>query len=255
MKPRERQLAILDYLQLHGRTPVDQLAANFQTTGTTIRKDLTALEAANKVLRTYGSVVLTPTNDEIDLPIVNKTTINLNAKVQIGRIAAGLIQSGDSLIMDQGSTVLQMVPHLSQFENLTIMTNSLHIINALTSLDSNFELLMCGGTYRAKSGSFHGILAESTVEKFTFDKLFIGTDGFDLEVGLTTFNEVHGVSKAMCNAAREIIVLADSSKFNRRSPNIVCPLEKITTVITDQNINKDIHHALVEKGIRVIIAE
>src|SRR3712207_2650650 len=100
LKPRERQLAILDYLQLHGRTPVDQLAANFQTTATTIRKDLTALEAANKVLRTYGSVVLTPTNDEIDLPIVNKTTINLNAKVQIGRIAAGLIQSGDSLIMD-----------------------------------------------------------------------------------------------------------------------------------------------------------
>lgn len=255
MKPKERQLAILDYLQLHGRTPVDQLAEHFQTTSTTIRKDLTALEAVNKVLRTYGSVVLTPTNDEIDLPITNKATINLNVKIRIGKAATELIQSGDSLIMDQGSTVLQMVPHLTQFENLTIMTNSLHIINALTTLDTNFELLMCGGTYRPKSGSFHGILAESTVEKFTFDKLFIGTDGFDLEVGLTTFNEVHGVSKAMCNAAREIIVLADSSKFNRRSPNIVCPLEKITTVITDQNINKDIHQALVEKGIRVIIAE
>lgn len=91
------------------------------------------------------------------------------------------------------------------------------------------------GTYRSKSGSFHGILAETTVEKFNFDKLFIGTDGFDLTVGLTTFNEVHGVSKAMCNAAREIIVLTDSSKFERRSPNIVCPLEKITTVITDRH--------------------
>jgi len=255
MKPRERQLAILDYLQLHGRTAVEQLAEHFQTTGTTIRKDLTALETANKVLRTYGSVVLTPVSDDIDLPIINKTTINLETKVRIGKVAAELIQSGDSLIMDQGSTVLQMVPYLTPFENLTIMTNSLHIINALAALDSNFELLMCGGTYRPKSGSFHGILAESTVEKFTFDKLFIGTDGFDLELGLTTFNEVHGVSKAMCHAAREIIVLADSSKFNRRSPNLVCPLEKITTVITDQGISPEIHQALIEKGICVMIVE
>ena len=257
MKPKERQQAILDYLQIHGRTPVEQLAEYFQTTGTTIRKDLTALENDNKVLRTYGSVVLSQMNDEdeIDLPITNKTTINAVAKMKIGKAAADLIQNGDSIIMDQGSTVLQMVPNLIHFENLTIMTNSLHIINALTSLNTDFELLMCGGTYRTKSGSFHGILAESAVEKFSFDKLFIGTDGFDLNVGLTTFNEVHGVSKAMCNAAREIIVLTDSSKFHRRSPNIVCPLDKITTVITDNNIDHNIHQALIEKGIRVIIAE
>ncbi|MCI5763835.1 DNA-binding transcriptional repressor [Actinobacillus porcinus] len=255
MKPRERQQAILDYLQIHGRTPVEQLAEHFQTTGTTIRKDLTALEKDNKVLRTYGSVVLTQTSDDIDLPITNKTTINAAAKMKIGKAAAGLIQNGDSIIMDQGSTVLQIVPNLTHFENLTIMTNSLHIINALTSLNTDFELLMCGGTYRAKSGSFHGILAESAVEKFSFDKLFIGTDGFDLNVGLTTFNEVHGVSKAMCHAAREIIVLTDSTKFNRRSPNIVCPLEKITTVITDCNIKDEIHQALIAKGIKVIIAE
>lgn len=255
MKPRERQQAILDYLQIHGRTPVDQLADYFETTGTTIRKDLTVLEADNKVLRTYGSVVLAAASDEIDLPLTNKTTINLEVKSKIGRAAADLIKNGDSIIMDQGSTVLQMVPNLSRFENLTIMTNSLHIINALTALELDFELLMCGGTYRPKSGSFHGILAESTVEKFTFDKLFIGTDGFDLNVGLTTFNEVHGVSKAMCHAAREIIVLADSSKFNRRSPNIVCPLDKINVLVTDSGIDKSIHAALIEKGIRVIIAD
>ncbi|MFY1027954.1 transcriptional regulator [Actinobacillus seminis] len=254
MKPRDRQQAILDYLQVHGRTPVDQLAEYFQTTGTTIRKDLTLLESEKKVLRTYGSVVLTQASDDIDPPIINKTTINLAVKTQIGKAAAELIRNGDSIIMDQGSTVLQMVSNLVHFKNLTIMTNSLHIINALTSLNTDFEILMCGGTYRSKSGSFHGILAETTVEKFNFDKLFIGTDGFDLTVGLTTFNEVHGVSKAMCNAAREIIVLTDSSKFERRSPNIVCPLEKITTVITDPGITDEIQQALIKKGIRLIIA-
>ncbi|HBO39026.1 MAG TPA: DNA-binding transcriptional repressor [Pasteurellaceae bacterium] len=254
MKPKERQQAILDYLKIHGKTQVDDLAARFETTGTTIRKDLTALEAENKVLRTYGSVVLV-SGDEIELTISNKTHINQDVKRRIAYAAVGLLKDGDSIIMDSGSTVLQMIPFLSKLENLTIMTNSLHIINALTNLDSNYELLMCGGTFRSKSGSFHGILAESTFEHFSFDKLFIGTDGFDFNLGLTTFNEVHGVSKAMCSAAREIIVLADSSKFNRRSPNVVCPLEKISTIITDKDIDPNVYKILTEeKKIRTILA-
>lgn len=256
MKPKERQQAILEYLQIHGRTAVDELASHFSTTGTTIRKDLTALENAKKVLRTYGSVVLASNeNDEGDLPISNKAYINLEQKKKIAAAATKLIKNGDSLIMDSGSTVLQMIPHFNQFENLTIMTNSLHIINALTNLDCEHELLMCGGTYRTKSSSFHGILAEKTFDHFSFDKLFIGTDGFDLNLGLTTFNEVHGVSKSMCNAAREIIVLADSSKFNRRSPNVVCPLDKLHSIITDAGIDPQIHQLLREKGVNVIIAE
>ena len=257
MKPKERQLAILDYLQSHGKTPVDQLASYFSTTGTTIRKDLTVLEANKKVLRTYGSVVLVENEKEADteLPITNKTLINLSQKKKIAKAAVKLLKNGDSLIIDSGSTVLQMIPYLSELNNLTIMTNSLHIINSLVALEKDNELLMCGGTFRSKSASFHGILAESTFEKFSFDKLFIGTDGFDLELGLTTFNEVHGVSKAMTNAAKQIIVLADSSKFGRRSPNIVCPLEKINTVITDKMLDQKYYQALIEKGINVIIAD
>lgn len=259
MKPIERQDAILDYLKNNGRTTVELLAEHFKTSGTTIRKDLTVLEEKNKVLRTYGSVVLTnnppnSANEEMELPIINKANINLEAKKKIAQAAVGLLKDGDSIIVDSGSTVLQMVPFLAKLKNLTIMTNSLHFINALTNLDCDHELLMCGGTYRAKSGSFHGILAESTFEKFSFDKLFIGTDGFDLNLGLTTFNEVHGVSKAMCSAVREIIVLADSSKFNRRSPNIVCPLEKINIIITDKNLDPQLYKILTEeKGIKVIL--
>lgn len=254
MKPKERQIAIIDYLQVHGKTTVDVLSDYFHTTGATIRKDLTALEEDGKVLRTYGSVVLV-TNDEGDLPIINKANINLESKKKIAKAAVELIKEGDSMIIDAGSTVLQMIPFLSRVDNLTIMTNSLHMINSLAALDKNYELLICGGTYRPKSASFHGILAESTFEKFSFDKLFIGTDGFDLNVGSTTFNEVHGVSTAMCNAASQIILLADSSKFGRRSPNVVCPLEKIDIIITDKGFNPKIYRTLSEKNIRVILAD
>ena len=219
MKPRQRQAAILEYLQSQGKCSVEELAQHFDTTGTTIRKDLVILENAGTVIRTY----------------------------------VRYIHDGDSLILDAGSTVLQMVPLLSRFNNITVMTNSLHIVNALSELDNEQTILMPGGTFRKKSASFHGQLAENAFEQFSFDKLFMGTDGIDLVAGVTTFNEVYTVSKAMCNAAREVILMADSSKFGRKSPNIVCGLERVDKLITDADIDPEFQRALEAKGIEVII--
>ncbi|MNP31993.1 Glucitol operon repressor [compost metagenome] len=146
-----------------------------------------------------------------------------------------------------------MVPHLAQFNNITVMTNSLTIVNALVELDNDQTILMPGGTYRKKSASFHGQLAENAFDHFSFDRLFMGTDGIDLNAGVTTFNEVFSVSKAMCNAAREVILMADSSKFGRKSPNIVCSLESVDKLITDAGIEPAFRTALEEKGIKVIV--
>ena len=119
--------------------------------------------------------------------------------------------------------------------------------------DKKETILMPGGTFRKKSASFHGQLAENAFEHFSFDKLFMGTDGIDLNAGVTTFNEVYTVSKAMCNAAREVILMADSSKFGRKSPNVVCSLESVDKLITDAGIDPAFRQALEEKGIDVII--
>ena len=146
-----------------------------------------------------------------------------------------------------------LIPMLSRFNNITVMTNSLHIVNALSEFDSEQTILMPGGTFRKKSASFHGQLAENAFEHFSFDKLFMGTDGIDLNAGVTTFNEVFSVSKAMCNAAREVILMADSSKFGRKSPNIVCSLESVDKLITDAGIDPAFKKALEEKGIDVIV--
>lgn len=251
MKPFERQQKILDYLIANGRTDVDVLADYFKLTGATIRKDLTTLENQKKVLRTYGSVVIL--QEEYDQPIDQKTHINLFQKQKIGQKATTLIREGDSIILDAGSTVLQMIPHLTPFDNLTVMTNSLHIVNGITQLNKSYNLWMSGGTFRDKSSSFHGYLAEAAFKDATFDLLFIGTDGLDPQVGLTTFNEVYGVSKAMCNAAKRIVVLTDSSKFGRKSPNIVCGLDKIDTIITDSDLAEPIRALIREKGINLLI--
>ncbi|CDL81516.1 Glucitol operon repressor (fragment) [Xenorhabdus cabanillasii JM26] len=124
----------------------------------------------------------------------------------------------------------------------------------MAELDNEPTILMPGGTFRKKSASFHGSLAESAFSLFNFDKLFIGADGIDLNIGVTTFNEVHNVSKAMCNAAEKIILLVDSAKFGRKSPNIVCSLEKVDIIITDESISPEYVTALREKGINVIIS-
>ncbi|WP_336819594.1 glucitol operon DNA-binding transcriptional repressor SrlR [Cedecea sp. MMO-103] len=251
MKPRQRQAAILEHLQKQGKCSVEDLAQHFQTTGTTIRKDLVLLETAGTVLRTYGGVVLS--KDEPDPPIDHKTLINTQQKQQIAEAAVKYIHDGDSIILDAGSTVLQLVPLLQHFNNITVMTNSLHIVNALSELDNEQTILMPGGTFRKKSASFHGQLAENAFEHFSFDRLFMGTDGIDLTAGVTTYNEVYTVSKAMCNAAREVILMADSSKFGRKSPNIVCGLERVDTIITDGGISHEFLTALCEKGVKVIV--
>lgn len=254
MKPSERQQHIFDYLMVNGKTKVDELASHFQLTGATIRKDLTALEQQQKVLRTYGSVVVVQKEIEQDAPIDVKTQVNLLQKQRIGKLATSLISEGDSIIFDAGSTVLQMIPNLKSFDNLSIMTNSLTIFNAVLQLNKGYNLLMSGGSFREKSASFHGYFAESAFIGSTFDTLFIGTDGLDLNVGLTTFNEVYKVSSLMCDAAKKIVVLGDSSKFGRKTPNIVCGLEKIHTVITDDQLPQEMREAILAKGIQLVIA-
>lgn len=251
MKPKQRQAAILEYLRQHGKTLVETLAEHYSTTGTTIRKDLVTLEHEGMVIRTYGGVLLS--SEEIEQSIDHKTHINSGIKARIAKVASSMVREGDSLVIDAGSTVLQMVPFLSKLDSVTIMTNSLHIMNELASFNNNQTLLMPGGTLRKKSASFHGGLAESAFEKFSFDKLFMGADGVDLSMGITTFNEVHNVSTAMCKAASQIILLVDSSKFGRKSPNVVCKLEQVDVVITDSGIPADIHQALLDMAIKVFI--
>ncbi|MBA4822628.1 DNA-binding transcriptional repressor [Pantoea ananatis] len=252
MKPQQRQEAILAYLQKNGKTTIGDLIDYFKATGTTIRKDLTEMEKRSEVIRIHGGVILS--REEGDQPIDHKTHINSDRKRHIAESAIQLVNDGDSLILDTGSTVLQMVRHLKPFNNITVMTNSLHIVNALMELDGDQTILMPGGTLRKKSASFHGGLAESAFRSFNFDKLFIGADGIDLDMGITTFNEVHAVSTSMCAAADRIIVLADSSKFGRKSPNVVCSLDKVDTIITDAGITPHYLQRLVDKKINVIVA-
>ncbi|OOF22110.1 transcriptional regulator [Salinivibrio sp. IB574] len=250
-KRRER---LLEFLKANGKTSVNQLASTFDTSGATIRSDLRSLEEDGLVIRRYGAAeAATFPHSNEDWPMDIKQTLNLEHKSLIAQTASGLVQDGESIILDCGSTTLQMVSHLQHVLELTIMTNSIHIVNAIAELESQHTVLMPGGTYRHKSASFHGALAEQAFQKFSFDKLFIGADGFDLTQGTTTYNEAYQVSQAMCQAAGTIIVVTDSSKFGRRSPNVVVPINQIDVLITDAGIDPEHVKTLTQQGIDIRI--
>ena len=253
MSIETRREMLVRYLREHGRTSVNDLAAHFNITGATVRSDLRHLEQAQLVVRRYGGAEAFTQPALEDHSMDEKTVLNLNTKQRIGARAASLVRDGESIILDSGSTTLQMVPWLAERVALTVMTNSLHIMNEAAALDSNVTLLMPGGTYRKRSASFHGKSAEQALRDFTFDKLFIGADGFDVEQGITTFNEAYQVSQAMCQAARQIIVVTDSSKFGRKTPNVVVPIDKIDIIITDKGISDADRQALEQHGIQVVL--
>ncbi|MGI0117524.1 glucitol operon DNA-binding transcriptional repressor SrlR [Zooshikella sp. RANM57] len=253
MSAETRRDNLVQYLQAHGRTKVKDLAEHFNITGATIRSDLRYLEKKNLIIRRYGGAEAVTKPLPEDRSMDEKTALNLNIKQRIGAKAAELVNDGDSIILDSGSTTLQMVPWLAERVALTIMTNSLHIMNEAATLKSDMTLLMPGGTFRPRSASFHSQLAEQAVRAFTFDKLFIGADGFDIEQGTTTFNEAYQVSQAMCEAARKTIVVTDSSKFGRKTPNVVIPIDKIDILITDTGINDADYQALQQHNVQVIL--
>jgi DeoR family glucitol operon repressor len=254
----ERQSQLVTYLQNHGKTAVNDLAAIFQTSGATIRSDLRALEQKGVIARRYGSAEATVANRSSntvseDIAMDEKKTLNLDKKIRIAKKASQFVHDGDSIILDCGSTTLQMVPEFDDRMSLTLMTNSMDILLAMNELNAEHTVIMPGGTFRKRSASFHGSLAERAFSHFTFDKLFIGADGFDLEQGCTTYNEAYQVSQAMCQSANQIIVLIDSSKFGRKSPNVVVPLDLVDVVITDSDLSEEYRNSLENKGITVYL--
>jgi DeoR/GlpR family transcriptional regulator of sugar metabolism len=148
-----------------------------------------------------------------------------------------------------------MIPELASKRGLVVMTNAINVANRLLSLENEPTLLMTGGTWDPHSESFQGQVAENVLRSYDFDQLFIGADGIDVDRGTTTFNELVGLSQVMAEAAREVVVLVESEKIGRRIPNLELPWQRVTTVITDNNLSEDKREAIKACGVQLICAE
>ncbi len=253
MSKRNTQLrrhAISLLVSKQGEVSVDELAQKFETSEVTIRKDLASLEKNGQLLRRYGGAIAIPTeviHEELGTNVSTR-------KVALANAAASLIRDHNRIVIDSGSTTAALIQQLNDKRGLVVMTNSLHVANALNELESEPTLLMTGGTWDTHSESFQGKVAESVLRAYDFDQLFIGADGIDLERGTTTFNELVGLSKVMAEVSREVIVMIESEKIGRRIPNLELAWQQVDVVVTDSDIQTEYKLQIEQQGVKVICA-
>ena len=249
----DRRAKIIEYLELRGQVKVTDLSDEFKVSEVTIRNDLAQLEEKGLLIRSRGGAIK-PQRVSIDYKLYEKSKKNFKEKQAIGKKAAELINDNDTIIIDSGSTTMEVAKNLSQFSNLTVITNALNIASQLVEFN-NIKVIMLGGLLRNNSLSLIGPIAENSIKNYFCDKLIIGVDGIDSTYGITTPNiEEAQLNRLMINISKEVIVVTDSSKFLRRSFAFIAPASDIDTVITDSNIPKEEYERLVNAGVKVLIA-
>lgn len=249
----DRRSTILKELDQKGKVSVSNLSTLFSVSDVTIRNDLAQLEKKNILIRVRGGA-LKIDRVGIDYHISEKDKINIKAKQLIGSMASKFVYEGDTIMIDSGTTAMELVRNLNEKIVFTVITNALNIAVQL-SKNNNVNVIMPGGFLRNKSFSLIGTPAEKSLRNYYCDKLFIGVDGLDIGYGLSTPNieEAH-FNSTMIEMSKQIIVLADSSKIHKRSLAFICPISKIDMLITDSGISNEDKNSLENIGIKVVVA-
>jgi DeoR/GlpR family transcriptional regulator of sugar metabolism len=249
---KDRIEKVLEILALKGYRSVTELSLDLSVSEGTVRRYLDRLEEKDLIRRTHGGAYTGQDITEVDYQV--RETVRHTEKVAIGRLAWTLIEPGDSIFVDAGSTTALLASAMDGSRRITVVTNSTIVLQTLES-KSNIDSILLGGKSHAPSHSLIGPLAEEAVRQFHFNKAFLGANGIDLEEGLTQSNlEEIPVKKRVAANAKEVIVLADSSKFNRNGFVSFLPLEGVHVIVTDSGIPPAARQALEERNIRVLIA-
>jgi DeoR family transcriptional regulator of aga operon len=249
----ERRRHILSLVQSQGRVLVGELSRALGISQITIRKDLEHLQSRGLVQRTHGGALRLQSGALFDPSLQEKQKQHSQEKQRIADEAARLVQEGQCVMLDSGTTTTAVAHALKRFSQLTLITNAVNIAADLAS--TNFEVILIGGTLRKNSFSLVGPLAEDVLEEIHADILFLGVDGIDVETGITTPNFLESrVNRAMVKASRRVVVVCDSTKFSRRSLSRIIPTSAIHCVITDKNLPRETEEALRNQNIEVILA-
>ena len=249
---KARRALILQLLDQNAEVRVTEIARNTGISEVTIRKDLNALQRRNLLIRTHGGAMRKPVDNlNEDTAIDKKRMFNFLEKQRIGEEAVKLIKDGDIIMLDSGTTTMEVAKNLDKFHNLHIITNAMNIATELTRY-KRFDIILLGGTVRANSLSTVGPLAVSELRNFSGYKLFLGVDSFSLENGVSAASlEEALLNQVMIQQAQTVIAVFDSSKFNKRSFVHIAKPQQLNTIITDRAIPAGLPSKLKSLGIEL----
>ena len=249
MLNEERRHRIQEIISQKKRILVKEISNIFNISEVTIRKDLEILEKRGILTKVHGGAILNQSSI-IDLALTEKERIYPREKDRIAQKAQEMINYGDVIILDSGSTTTQIARHIKFKKGIKVITNAINIASELAA--SEIDLILTGGILREKSFSLVGPIAEDTLREVTADKLFLGVDGIDFHFGLTTPNILEAkVNELMVKAASEVILVADSSKFGRRRMGVIDKVTAVDKIITDKNIPQEVLNRLKAMDIEV----
>ncbi|HZE71566.1 MAG TPA: transcriptional repressor AgaR [Pyrinomonadaceae bacterium] len=248
----ERRTRILELIEKNGQVAVTELSRRFKTSEVTIRNDLKDLHHRGLLQRAHGGAIKVATvRGDPSLQI--KAELHADEKRRIGAAAAELINDGESIILDSGTTTQQIARQIKHKKDLKVITNGLNVAMELFGV-KDIQLILLGGMVRQNSLSAVGHFAEAMLKQLSADKLFLAVDACDLEFGLSTPNlEESQVNQAMVGIAKEKFLVADSSKFGKRSLSRIVPLEAMDSVITDKSLSVEVQAELRARGVRLIL--
>jgi DeoR/GlpR family transcriptional regulator of sugar metabolism len=248
----ERQEQMLRFIQEHKRATVDELIAHFGVSAATVRRDLDTLEKQGKVKRFRGGAMLGQAPPE--LPALQRAQEQSEEKARIGKEAAQLVENGDTIFLGSGTTVLEVAKNLHERKNLTVITNSLLVVNELAH-DEAIDTVVIGGMLRHSELSMIGHIAEQALAEVRASKVFMGIRAIDLKNGLTNdYLPETLTDRAILNIGAQTVILADHTKCGVISTAFLAPLSAVDVLITDDKTDKHFIDAISELDITVRVA-
>ena len=246
----QRRQGILSHIESNGFVSLQQLSDQAGVSESTVRRDLEYLEKVGQIRRTRGGAAYV---GESLTTLDERSIKSLPQKQAVGRAAAALVQSGESVLLDGGTTTLEVARNLTG-KSLQVVTNSLPVVNLLAN-QSQIELVVIGGYVYPKTGVALGPMATAALADIHVRRLFMSVGGIT-ERGLYNSNTLLAeTEQAMLSAAEEVIVVTDGSKFGHGALAHLCGLERVQRVVVDSGISNEWKDLLSNAGIALTIAE
>jgi DeoR family ulaG and ulaABCDEF operon transcriptional repressor len=260
MHATQREKLIMAAAEESGFVSYRELEAKLEASPATIRRDLSRLEGEGRLVRVHGGAKLADDEAAQDTllqlsgtPFETSIARNLAQKRAIGMAAATLCNRGEGVMIDGGTTTLQMCPHLAGLD-LQVLTNSLHIVNALLP-QKDTRILVPSGTVFREQNIILAPTGEDSMPRFHAPKLFMGAAAVGSQGVMQADVILVAAERRLIDRADEVILLVDSSKFTSSSGAIVCGLEEVDVLITDKGIPDGMRETLQRAGVRLIVAD
>ena len=233
-----------------------EIVSMFSVSNETARRDLETLQDQNLVKRVYGGAILVERKNHVDVTPQRDVdgTRGQAERAAIGKAAADLVSEGETVLLASGTTVLHVALNLKKFRSLTVLTNSLAVINAL--IDTNFDIYVLGGKLDMDELIMSGYMSLQAVKSVFVDKTFIGAGGITFKYGISDYGSVDAnIREEMLNRANQVILVAQSEKFGRNAFSLGNPLDRVHTVVSDTNLSDEYVNGIRDMGIDLVLAK